>query len=579
MRPFSFFNAVRLPYYVYADGFDFTDKSAGIRALHYLCHALNELGAEAYLIGCTRESEFLRTPLLRESDVLRHKQSNKVPIVIYPEVVRGNPLNMPFVVRWLLNKAGALGGDEAFADSEMMFAYTTDYIPEGTSIPLLTVPAVNEGIFNNLNNQDDTNRRGGCFYAHKYLLSGGKLTKHADGAVSLCQDVDLSPSDIAAVLRRSKVLYCYEPSAIIREALLCGCPVTIIPSKFLDENLSYPIAGPGIASTLDSDAIRVAKETVGLASENNNIFIKHCEEHVNNFIPATQLVFNDRKSEFPDSNYAWVDNILHFLSIANKQDAKEVKAVTSARLVSAKKVLKNDFYNEWQARRYSYKLNGPCSFEKIQQASSEAGQSEVLIFIVFESENLSLLADTIDSLSTQTVSNWHLTVVSSSGSPDRVFDELESLTWLEINEKENPCDSINKCIQESGCSWTCLVEVGAIFDAYCMASIRRYAAANKEWSFVYTDEAQLDENNQSIFPKFKPDFNLDLLRSSPYIGNFCFIKQSVLMALGGFYAMHNAENYDLAFQVLEHSGEQAIGHIADILGHRPYQPEKEFDAE
>jgi len=581
MRPFSFFNTVRLPYYIYVYGFDFTAKSAGIRALHYLCHALNEVGAEAYLIGCTKESEFLRTPLLRGGDVLRHKKANKTPIVVYPEVTRGNPLNVPFVVRWLLNKAGALGGDAFFSDSEMLFAYTQDYVPEGASIPLLTVPSVNGEIFNNLNNQYDTNRQGSCFYAHKYLLSGGKLTEHVTGAVSLCQDVDLSPSEIAAVLRRSEVLYCYEPSAIIKEALLCGCPIIVIPSTFLDENLSYPIAGPGIASTLDPDEINVAKETVGLATESNNQFIHHCKQHVNNFIPKTQLVFNDRQSECPNNNYAWADNILHFLSILNEQVVKEVTVdtVTSTRLVGAKEVLKIDYYNEWQAQRDLYKLNDSQPFSQMQPISDKTVHADILVLIFFESEDLSLLADTIDSLSAQTVSNWHLMVISSVVSPDKVFDELDSLTWLEIHETHNPYESINKCIQGSGCSWVCLVELGGVFDSYCMASIEFYAEKNEGWSFIYTDEDQLDGNNQRISPKFKPDFNLDLLRSSPYIGDFCFIKTQVLSELGGFYAMPNVENYDLALQVLEYSGDQAIGHIADVLGHRPYQPVREFDTE
>jgi len=574
MRPFSFFNATRLPYYIYTQGFEFTDRSAGIRALHYLCHALNELGAEAYLIGSTKESDFLRTPLLRKSDVMRHQKSKKIPIVVYPEVVRGNPLNMPNIVRWLLNKPGALGGDEVFSDSELLFAYTKDYIPTGSSIPLLTVPSVNGVVFNNYDNSNDSNRNGYCFYAHKYLLSGGKLTKHAKGATSLCQDVDLSPSEIAAVLRRSVALYCYEPSAIVREALLCGCPVIIVPSSFLDENLSYPIAGPGIASTLDPDAIIEAKQTVGLAEKMNEKFIFHCKQHVNNFIPRTQLVFfgNESSSEVNE----WSDHILDFLSILNNAIVRRPEGTASVRLVGEKKALNINLYKEWQRQRKFCKLTTPYLTEL---ALNKREVQEILIVIIFESGDLSLLADTIDSLSAQLMVNWHLTVISPLVSPDKVFDELESLTWLEIINKDNPYDDINKCIRESKCEWLGVVDAGVMFAPDCIAKLVGYIQQNEKWSFVYTDEDHLNEKGERVTPFFKPDFNLDLLRSSAYIGNSCFIRMSSLQEIGGFYAFPGMENYDWAFQVYEKYGEQAIGHISDVLVHRSFNGVREFDAE
>ncbi len=45
--PASFFGTQRSPYYIYAP--DYRQSSAGIRALHYLCHFLNECGHEAYI--------------------------------------------------------------------------------------------------------------------------------------------------------------------------------------------------------------------------------------------------------------------------------------------------------------------------------------------------------------------------------------------------------------------------------------------------------------------------------------------------------------------------------------------------
>ncbi len=146
MEKSSFFKSVHNPYYIYSA--NFTDNSAGIKVLHYLCHMLNEIGAEAYLVGCSEESLILRTPLLKGPDVQRHLNTGMQPIVIYPEVVTGNPLNIPHVVRWLLNTAGFLGGEKTFEKSELVYAFAPEYVEEGMGASILSIPIVNTSIFN-----------------------------------------------------------------------------------------------------------------------------------------------------------------------------------------------------------------------------------------------------------------------------------------------------------------------------------------------------------------------------------------------------------------------------------------------
>jgi hypothetical protein len=105
----NFFGSSRSPYYIFAP--DYRQSSAGIRVLHYLCHALNELGEEAYLANARVAHPDLRTPMLSKETMRAHFLSSRTPIAIYPEVVKGNPLDTPIVARWLLNKPGHLGGD------------------------------------------------------------------------------------------------------------------------------------------------------------------------------------------------------------------------------------------------------------------------------------------------------------------------------------------------------------------------------------------------------------------------------------------------------------------------------------
>ena len=93
------------PYYIFSP--PYSEKSAGIRVLHYLCNILNLCGYEAY-INTPVINPHLWTPTMSNEVIERHFSGGKKPIVIYPEVVVGAPLNMGVAVRYFLNEAGKI---------------------------------------------------------------------------------------------------------------------------------------------------------------------------------------------------------------------------------------------------------------------------------------------------------------------------------------------------------------------------------------------------------------------------------------------------------------------------------------
>jgi hypothetical protein len=104
--PCANFFCPRRPYYIDAPAYRRT--SAGIRVMHLLCHALNSIGEEAYVYP-TETNPTLNTPLVTPEISARHKAAGREPIVVYPEVVPGNPRKAASVVRYVLNRAGLLG--------------------------------------------------------------------------------------------------------------------------------------------------------------------------------------------------------------------------------------------------------------------------------------------------------------------------------------------------------------------------------------------------------------------------------------------------------------------------------------
>jgi hypothetical protein len=109
-------------------------------------------------------------------------------------------------------------------------------------------------------------RFGSCFYASKYRnFHKGKLFHETAESVEITRDLPDSPSpkEIAALFRRSELFYCYENSALIIEALLCECPVVMLPNPFLDRPIGdVEIGRDGIAWGTAPEEILRAKATV-----------------------------------------------------------------------------------------------------------------------------------------------------------------------------------------------------------------------------------------------------------------------------------------------------------------------------
>lgn len=240
----DFFGSRHFPYYIASPGF--TQRSAGPRALHHLCHILNELGYEAY-ITANKTSPRLRTPLLEREIIEKHDDAGRPAIAVYPEVVPGNPLQRPVVARWLLNRAGHLRRDHGvFTPEELIFYWDRFFLRGEKTEGQLFIPHVDSNIFHEGDALPE-NRTGFCYYAHKYLSFGGRIAREivANG-ISLCQDIPRPVEEIVEILRTSKVLYCYEPSSMVIEAVACGCPAVFVITDYLRQFDVSSIAIPGM---------------------------------------------------------------------------------------------------------------------------------------------------------------------------------------------------------------------------------------------------------------------------------------------------------------------------------------------
>jgi hypothetical protein len=226
------------PYYIITPSYDYA--SSGVRALHLLCHDLNKHGLKAYLFPLTQGefivNPFLDTPQLPHTHDLFYQRSDIEPIYIYPDIIRGNPLNGTRVVRWLLAEAGKYGGDATFPKTDMIFGYTKPIAHAAGTDRVLCLPTFDTNIFY----QREERREGSCFYSHKFdRIHGNALPDIVKDSTRL----EGPPKKLADILRKSEVCYVLEMSEIIINAQLCRCKVVLVKTPYFNHvpsNIDFP---------------------------------------------------------------------------------------------------------------------------------------------------------------------------------------------------------------------------------------------------------------------------------------------------------------------------------------------------
>ena len=290
---------VNAPYYVYAP--PYRETSGGIRALYQLCHFLNENGQEAYVIYDASEIG-LNTPLLTNEILQKHNQEEREPIVIYPEVINGNPMKARHIVRYLLNIPGLLSNTPldklGWGSTDLIYTHGKDILPDGWSAPTLQVPLIDTKLFNT-NNVGV--RRGALVWLHRYLKKGGVPEAWLDDATEISFRGTLrSQAELAELYRKSELFYTYEHTTACFEALLCGCPVVYLPNPLtLEKPVHGYLGDDGVAWGNSKEAIEHAKETVYKVTEYYDSSRREFILELDRFIEDTQSRVKKSSDKIP----------------------------------------------------------------------------------------------------------------------------------------------------------------------------------------------------------------------------------------------------------------------------------------
>lgn len=289
----------------------YDENKGGALVLHKLCHLLNTLGYQAWLFPYTSSvghsfnekvletkrwlkrfffpyntNSSFNTPLLRFK-----KDIPSDAVVIYPEIVSGNPLHASKVVRWFLHNPGYHTGSIDYGKDEFYIAYKSfgreaKYSDSYLAKTELTVTHFFDELYNDKDAKDFTERTGSAYCLRKG--AGRDLVHDVDDSILID---GMTHYEIAEIFKKVKYFYCYDPyTAYFWFAISCGCIPIIIPLENISKYEWYPNEEDRLGLSYGMDDIEYAIKTRQQAlvkfskqEQTNIVNVKHFIEELNTY--------------------------------------------------------------------------------------------------------------------------------------------------------------------------------------------------------------------------------------------------------------------------------------------------------
>ncbi len=184
------------------------------------------------------------------------------------------------------------------------------------------------------------------------------------------------------------------------------------------------------------------------------------------------------------------------------------------------------------------------------------------------------LNELIESVKNQSYDRWELCFSDGSKDSSRLsnllkpyMDQDERIKY--ISDKKGPLgisENTNQALELATGEYIVLGDHDDLFAPNALYECVK--ALNKEkWDVIYTDEDKIDFKGMKHFePHFKPDFNIDLLRSNNYICHMFVADRGLIDEVGLFDdSFDGAQDYDFVLRCADKA--QSICHIPKILYH------------
>ena len=226
-------------------------------------------------------------------------------------------------------------------------------------------------------------------------------------------------------------------------------------------------------------------------------------------------------------------------------------------------------YQDWMFR------NRPAESEKeLQREHAFAWQPLISIAVpVYRTPEL-FLREMIESVLRQTYGNLELCLADGSGEDTSVQTIVQEymqqdgrIRYEKLSKNLGISGNTNAALALASGDYLALLDHDDVLEEHALFEIVRWLQEHPDADMLYTDEDKMTFDSSTYFqPHFKPDFNLDLLRSNNYICHFLVVKKELVEKAGAYREEYDgAQDYDFILRCSENAIQ--IGHIPKVLYH------------
>ena len=182
------------------------------------------------------------------------------------------------------------------------------------------------------------------------------------------------------------------------------------------------------------------------------------------------------------------------------------------------------------------------------------------------------LRQMIESVTAQTYPHWQLCIADGSGDTaetKRIVDSYLSdkrIKYKILAENLGIADNTNAAMELADGDYIALFDHDDLLSENALYEVAdRICKTGAE--IVYTDEDKVTSDlSERYQPNFKPDFNLDLLRSNNYICHLLVVKKTLVQEVGGQKKeFDGAQDHEFLLRCIEKA--KGIEHIPKVLYH------------
>jgi len=225
-------------------------------------------------------------------------------------------------------------------------------------------------------------------------------------------------------------------------------------------------------------------------------------------------------------------------------------------------------YQEWYEGHRS-------SEDELEKQRSRKWKEPTLISVLVPAYRTpkEFLVQMIESVQQQTYPHWELCIADGSGDFTEVEEVVTELAksdprirYQRLKENLGIAGNTNAAIDMASGEYLALFDHDDLLAPDALYEVA-LAIEKEAPEVIYTDEDKVTPDLKEHFqPHFKPDFNLDLLRSNNYICHLLVVKRELVLSLGGQdKEFDGAQDYDFVFRCTEKA--KKVVHIAKVLYH------------